>query len=133
MLNLHGGDPENYRGLDSHLWAIYHRDFEALVTTLHFVTSELDDGDIVGQMRVPLRSGMALHQLRAANTEVCVELTVSALEALRSRGVLDARRQLRCGRYYSFMPTPLKELCNRRFATHTSRLRITAGSDVETR
>ena len=23
-LNLHGGDPEHYRGLDSHLWTIYH-------------------------------------------------------------------------------------------------------------
>src|SRR5689334_13236542 len=27
LLNLHGGDPEYYRGLDTHLWAIYHNDF----------------------------------------------------------------------------------------------------------
>src|SRR3954469_12397642 len=37
LVNLHGGDPEEYRGLDTHLWAIYHRDFGALVTTLHAV------------------------------------------------------------------------------------------------
>ena len=37
LLNLHGGDPEKYRGLDSHLWAIYHSDFDSLSITLHVV------------------------------------------------------------------------------------------------
>ena len=29
---------QKYRGLDSHYWSIYHKDFESLVTTLHRVT-----------------------------------------------------------------------------------------------
>jgi methionyl-tRNA formyltransferase len=130
-LNLHGGDPENYRGLDSHLWAIYHRDFRALIATLHFVTPELDDGDIAGQMQVPLAPGMALHQLRVANTEACVKLAISALNAVRSHGAVASRRQKRRGRYYSFMPAPLKELCSRRFASYTGRLCVPEGNDAE--
>lgn len=66
-LNLHGGDPERYRGLDTHLWAIYHRDFANLVTTLHRVDPGLDTGDIVLESAVPLASGMRLHEFRAAN------------------------------------------------------------------
>ena len=34
LVNLHGGNPEEYRGLDSHLWAIYHGDFDNLITKL---------------------------------------------------------------------------------------------------
>ena len=51
LLNLHGGDPEEYRGLDTHLWAIYHGDFPALITTLDKIAPRLDAGDIV-QRRV---------------------------------------------------------------------------------
>jgi hypothetical protein len=122
MLNLHGGDPETYRGLDSHLWAIYHRDFGALVTTLHFVTAELDDGDVVGQERIRLTREMRLSQLRAANTGACVTLALAALAAIQSRGVLPGRRQEQRGRYYSFMPAVLKELCCQRFSSYTARL-----------
>src|SRR6185312_14163853 len=41
-LNLHGGDPERYRGLDTHLWAVCQLDFEALVTTIHHMDATLD-------------------------------------------------------------------------------------------
>jgi len=37
IVNLHGGDLRHYRGLDSHMWSIYHNDFESLITTLHYV------------------------------------------------------------------------------------------------
>ena len=121
-LNLHGGDPERYRGLDSHLWSIYHRDFSGLVTTLHRMTPELDDGDIVSQADIPLFSGMEIHELRRFNTDVCVRLTLAALRAIAATGDVPSRRQRWPGRYYSYMPTPLKELCRQRFAKYTARL-----------
>jgi methionyl-tRNA formyltransferase len=126
MLNLHGGDPEEYRGLDTHLWAIYHRDFGGLVTTLHRMLPALDAGDVVQNMHIPLRPAMQLHELRAANSEVCVRLSLDALSAIETRGDVASRRQGRTGRYYSFMPAVLKELCVRRFAAHTSRMAATA-------
>ena len=30
IFNLHGGDPESYRGLDTHMWAVWHRDFDGI-------------------------------------------------------------------------------------------------------
>jgi methionyl-tRNA formyltransferase len=122
VLNLHGGDPEEYRGLDTHLWAIYHRDFHGLVTTLHLVTPVLDDGDIVSQAGVRLHRNMQLHQLRRANTEACVQLSVAALASIKAQGSVPMRAQRRHGRYYSFMPAALKGQCQRRFVAYTSRL-----------
>jgi hypothetical protein len=128
LVNLHGGDPEEYRGLDSHLWAIYHRDFGALSTALHFVDRELDTGRIIQQADVPVFRGMGLHQLRAANTEVCIDLCVAALSAFQRLGRFPARRQRRKGRYYGAMPSQLKDLCVTRFAAYAAGLGEGKGS-----
>lgn len=121
-LNLHGGNPEYYRGLDTHLWAIYHDDFENLVTTLHYVDQQLDAGDIVLQSQVPLAADSQLHELRLLNTRVCVDLSLIALRTLDAGVRLPRRRQLQRGRYYSFMPAALKEVCQKTFAAHAARL-----------
>jgi methionyl-tRNA formyltransferase len=122
-LNLHGGNPEEYRGLDSHLWAIYHRDWDNLVTTLHHVDADLDTGDIISQTGLILQPNMQLHQFRAINTQACVDLVVAALDSLQNTRFLSRRRQLKRGRYYSFMPQVLKARCVRNFDCHTRQLR----------
>ena len=121
-LNLHGGNPEHYRGLDNHLWAIYHQDFNNLVTTLHYVDVELDTGDIIFQSRVPIIKKNRLFELRSINAQVCVDLSSLALQGLDVDGCLPSRRQTMLGRYYSFMPAPLKEDCVKKFEKHTERL-----------
>lgn len=45
--NLHLGDPQKSPGLDSHLWALHHRDRHTLVTTLHTLDPDLDRGAIM--------------------------------------------------------------------------------------
>jgi methionyl-tRNA formyltransferase len=129
FLNLHGGDPEEYRGLDTHLWAIYHGDFDGLVTTLHTLNPAIDDGDICLQEDVRLSAGMALRALRRANTETCVRLTLAALAAFREQGAVPTRKQRRKGRYYSFMPSPLKDICRRKFNNYTKALVSGAGRE----
>jgi hypothetical protein len=121
-LNLHGGNPEEYRGLDTHLWSIYHGDFEGLVTALHVVEPELDAGDLVDVDPIPLFRGMHLYELRSRNTQVCVGLALRALEQLDASGTVARRRQSRRGRYYSFMPAVLKDRCVRQFEQHTASL-----------
>ncbi len=118
-INLHGGDPEYYRGLDTHLWAVYHGDFENLSTTLHTVNNELDDGRIIASLPVPLHCGMELHEFRLANTEICIRLTLQALEHFERRGRFVCRPQRTKGRYYSFMPSVLKEICVCKFKQYT--------------
>ena len=121
MVNLHGGNPEDYRGLDTPLWAVYHEDFDGLVSTLHRVSPELDSGDIVGQRALTLTRGMKLSELRRINTEACVALTGDALDDF-GRGALKSTPQTRKGRYYSFMPSELKNLCVRKFEKYTGDL-----------
>ena len=114
-LNLHGGDPERYRGLDSQLWAISRGEFGALTTTLHHVDEGLDTGDIVGQAPLVFHRGHRLHHLRAVNTIACVELTLQALSRLHRGEPLPARRPAERGAYYSWMPSALKAACVEQF------------------
>jgi hypothetical protein len=117
-LNLHGGNPEQYRGLDSHLWAIYHQDFINLVTTLHNANDSLDTGDIIFQSRLPLSKNSKIFQLRSINTKVCVNLSALALLSLNNSLELPCRKQIGQGRYYSFMPAVIKENCVKKFENH---------------
>lgn len=122
IFNLHGGDPEEYRGLDTHLWAIYHKEFQGLVSTLHRLDAGLDTGDIVVQGALPLEPDMPLYALRAVNTEVCVKLATAALDMIMRYGSVISRPQRHKGRYYSAMPSELKEICRKRFEAHTRRI-----------
>ena len=122
IINLHGGDPEFYRGLDSHLWAIYHKDFNRLITTLHHVNRRLDDGRIIMKMEVPLWKNMKLYQLRKSNTDICIKLVRYALHILQNEGALPSTEQNTIGRYYSFMPGVIKDLCIKNFERYTGEL-----------
>ena len=122
FLNLHGGDPQQYRGLDSHLWAVYHKDFGALVTSLHHVNERLDDGDIVDLRPVEISPGMPLYALRAANTEICVAIVRDVLRLMLEGCSVKRVPQKQRGRYYSYMPSALKEICVRNFTRHTETL-----------
>jgi methionyl-tRNA formyltransferase len=122
LVNLHGGDPEEYRGLDTHMWAIYHGDFAGLVTTLHMVAPKLDAGDVVAAQPVPLRRGMRIAELRQSNTETALQLSLAALDEFDKSGRIAARPQRRKGRYYSFMPAVLKDTCVAKFNRHCETL-----------
>ena len=122
LLNLHGGDPQDYRGLDTHLWAVYHSDFGAIVSCLHFVEPDLDTGAVLEVKTVPLRKGMELHELRHANTETCIDITHTALRGFEPGNMLRVTPQQRRGRYYSFMPAVLKEICVTKFRRHAEPL-----------
>lgn len=122
IINLHGGDPERYRGLDSHLWAVYHNDFGALVTTLHRLNRRLDDGDIISRVKIPLAKDLPLHALRRHNTDVCIQMVLSALDMFHRHGRFLSSPQRQAGRYYSFMPAPLKAVCLEKFESYTGHL-----------
>jgi methionyl-tRNA formyltransferase len=121
-LNFHNGDPERYRGLDCHLWPLYHRDFDALQMTLHKIEASLDTGDIVERRPVPLYKNMPLADLRRAACEISVEMAVAALDSFKRTGKFEAAAQRHKGRYYSYMPAVLKDISIRNFERHTASL-----------
>ena len=122
FVNLHGGDPEYYRGLDTHMWAIYHREFEQLIVTLHRLNQSLDDGEIIQQAQIRLDKNSNITKLRAENTKLCVQLTLSALSTFNQLGYFISKPQQRKGRYYSFMHADLKKICVKNFEQYIQKL-----------
>ena len=120
IVNLHGGDPEYYRGLDTHLWAIYHGELDQLVTCLHEVAPDLDTGAVIAQMQILLVQHMELYQLRAENTNCCIQLVSDAVRDFETQGVLKVTEQVKKGRYYSFMPAVLKDICVKKFRKYNA-------------
>ncbi len=118
IINLHGGDPEKYRGLDSHLWGIYHDDFN-LIITLHRLNRNLDDGEIILQKPILLTKNMGIFELRSKNTGICIELVLSSLDMYKRHNSFISRPQTMKGRYYSFMPSVLKDICVKKFHKYT--------------
>lgn len=114
-LNLHGGDPERYRGLDSHLWSLYHGDVGGLVTALHVLAVAVDGGDIVATQQMDMKLIESLETLRAINTEVATDLVLSALLRISQKEALARHPQRDVSRYYSTLPGVLLQRCRRMF------------------
>ncbi|MBF0628502.1 MAG: formyl transferase [Magnetococcales bacterium] len=121
LINVHRGLAQTYRGLDSDLWAIYHRDYEAIGVTIHRVEPELDTGEIVAQERMTLLPGMRCHQIRYYTTVIATRLVGAALHAYLA-GHMTSCPQESLGRYYSFMPLALKQIVATRFDRHCASL-----------
>jgi methionyl-tRNA formyltransferase len=123
IFNLHGGDTSRYRGLDSHLWAIYHRDFLSLTSTLHYMNHDFDKGNIVMQGDLRITRGMPIEELRSVNTEMCVQMSIALINSSKENHTIPNRKLLHIGRYYSAMPAVLKEICVQNFKGYVNSLK----------
>lgn len=121
LINVHRGIAQYYRGLDSDLWAIYHKDYGALGVTIHKIDDELDTGEIVCQEYLAPKQGMRCYQLRYYTTLIATELVIVALRKYLS-GTLTSAKQEKIGRYYSFMPKDLKKIVARQFDQYCKNL-----------
>lgn len=121
LINVHRGIAQEYRGLDSDLWAIYHKDFKDIGVTIHFIDNSLDTGDIVSQDRLDSRKDMEIFHLRYYTTVMATDLVITAAEEYLA-GRIQRTPQTKFGRYYSFMPLDLKHDVARKFKKHVSKL-----------
>ncbi len=112
IFNLHGGDPSLYRGLDSHLWGIYHNDFK-FVVTLHRLKAVLDSGDIIYNECIKDKN-IKIWKLRYFTTLKCIKLVFNLIKKLQLKSKYPSMKQKKIGRYYSAMPSSLKEICFRK-------------------
>ena len=108
IYNFHGGNPEKYRGLDSHYWAIYHKDFKSLEVCLHQASSRLDTGKILFRERIKYNQKTKIYELRALNTEICIKMALKFIKMVEKKNKFKLKKQKKLGRYYSFMPAVLK-------------------------
>lgn len=114
IFNLHGGNPEEFRGLDSHYWSIYLNNFN-LYSCLHKLNNKLDDGDIIFKKKIKLNKGMKIHQLRAANTLCCISMVLKLIKLIQNKRKIPLNKQKTVGRYYSFMPKEIKKIVEKKF------------------
>lgn len=112
--NLHGADPEVYRGLDSQLWALWHKDFDELKTCLHQLNDKLDDGDIFNILPINRAHISKLEDVRILNTENCVALVLDLISKISIGQKLSLKKQSKKGKYYSAMPSVLKDVLVKR-------------------
>lgn len=103
IINIHRGIMEKYRGLDSNLWARYHKDFENIGVTLHYVNEFLDLGDVLVQKKISLKN-KPLHKWRIAETKLAADMLLFLLNNIDD---ISSKPLTKKGRYYSFIPSLL--------------------------
>ncbi len=123
IINIHLGISQEYRGLDSILWAIYHRDYKNIGVTIHKVTSILNTGNIIYQERLNLRKDMKIFQLRYYATVLAVSLLIKTIKDYLKNNIIYLPQE-RKGRYYSHMPAVLKNIITDKFNEHCEKLNV---------
>jgi methionyl-tRNA formyltransferase len=113
--NLHGGNPEYYRGLDSFLWAIYHKDFKNFYVTLHEVNKTFDSGGVIYKKKLIFNRKTNICNLRLISTDICLLLSKRIIKKFLSQKKYKVKSQIKKGRYYSAMPSVLKQNCINNF------------------
>ncbi len=122
-INVHRGIAPLYRGLDSDLWAIHERRFDAVGVTIHYVDRRLDTGDILAQEAVPLEPGDEIWHLRYKTTVLAARLVLEVLARFKELGAkLPGRPQPAGGRYFSAMPLETKRKALAAFLEHRAAL-----------
>lgn len=104
IINLHGGNTEEYRGLDSILWSLYHKDFKNLFSTLHFIDDGIDTGRIISKLKIKIDKKTKFEHLRAINTLNCCKLVLNYLTKIINKKKVNFKNQKKTGRYYSAIP-----------------------------
>ena len=107
-LNVHMGIAEEYRGLDSNLWAWYHRDYKNIGVSLHKLETTLDTGDLFQVERIKITEQTKVWELRYLESVLAVTVIGKSLNNLVADKVI-VRNQKSIGRYYSYMPFDLKK------------------------
>ena len=116
IFNVHRGILPYYRGLDSDLWAIFHKRLDLIGTTLHFVNEGLDTGHIVAQRTYRMKPSDKIYHLRYYTTVIAADLTLEILKKLQEGISLDAKEQdIKEGIELSFMPLLIKLFTYARF------------------
>ena len=114
LINVHRGISEEYRGLDSDLWAINKGDLKNVGVTIHKVAADLDTGEILRTSYLPLVDRAEIYHIRYYTTIMATHMVMDVLTEYQSTGQMKSRPQKK-GNYYSFMPLETKLQTKKKF------------------
>ena len=115
IFNFHAGNPQKYRGLDSHYWCIYHNDFKSLDSTIHILEKKFDTGKIIYKKNLKIDKNTKLYQLRMKNTKLLTDLSLKLFNQIDKNKKIISHKQKKLGRYYSYMPFEIKLTIEKKF------------------
>ena len=122
-INVHHGSIEEYRGLDSHLWAIYHQRFDRLGVTIHYVDEGLDTGNVLDQEQINISPNDEIYHLRYKAALKATQMVSSILTAFAQSDVKPpGKPQQKRGLYYSTMPLEQKHQALEHFQKYKEEL-----------
>ncbi len=104
FLNLHTGWLPEYRGVKSEFWVLYNEDHARAGWTLHYMTPQLDAGDIVLRRAVQVGETNPA-QLRARLICDAAPALAEFMDTVRARGYGAIRREPQVGGCYFTTPT----------------------------
>ena len=85
-INVHGALLPRYRGMMPSFWALYHGEKQGGVT-VHYMTPELDAGEILAQKMVDIARDETLRGLMAETKELGAQALLEALDMLESGNI----------------------------------------------
>lgn len=83
-LNLHGGLSQKYRGIWTTMWAVHNEEPEYVGATVHYVSSGIDDGDIIYQGRPEVTKEDNSETLYAKVVKLGVEMMLDAVQNIQN-------------------------------------------------
>jgi natural product biosynthesis luciferase-like monooxygenase protein len=98
-INFHDGPLPDYAGLNVTSWALLNQEREHGVTW-HVMTSGIDDGDVLKQVRFPIAAGETALTLNAKCYQAALETFEELLHALANGGLQPRRQDLEKRRYF---------------------------------
>jgi methionyl-tRNA formyltransferase len=97
-LNLHYGIAPAYRGEHTLFWSLYRRDYDGIGVTLHYISKEVDGGDILAQGCPEIAADDSEALLLAKCARLASAMLIEFLEAVeRGQGRLPGGRRQEAG------------------------------------
>jgi methionyl-tRNA formyltransferase len=106
VLNLHGGLSQQYRGLFTTDWAIYNEQPEYVGATVHYVSSGIDDGDIIYQGRPEITPDDNPNSLYVKVVKLGVDMMELAIKDIQNDSIHAAPLPVKGKLYLASMYTP---------------------------
>jgi len=106
VLNLHGGLPQKYRGVWTTLWAMYNEEPEYIGSTVHFVDTGVDTGNIIYQGRPDITADDNPEILYTKVVKLGVEMMIQAIDDIENDKIESYPQKKLGNLYLEKMVTP---------------------------
>ena len=101
IINVHGALLPDYRGVLPSFWYLYN-DEKTGGATVHYMSADIDDGDIIEQGSVDLTGCKSMFSLMKKTKTVGGELIVKAIEDIANGTASPRKNETEKGRYFTW-------------------------------